>query len=144
MNFRERIAAANTILFTQWYARTRQAMITWTLVVIRVRILSYGLHASQLPRDSTMAAKSQRQEERENAVSSLNAAIEAVNHAENISNIPPVKAAFGSASILLSMIRVSFLLVYDSRRWLMYTELDDQQSGLRQTGADLRRRLRSP
>ena len=58
---------------------------------------------------------SQLQEEQENSVLSLNAAIEATNHAERVSSIPQVKAAFGSASTLLIAIRVSFLLVYLSR-----------------------------
>ena len=40
---------------------------------------------------STMATKSQRQKERGSAVSSLNAAIEAMNHVESVSNIPPAK-----------------------------------------------------
>jgi len=61
-----------------------------------------------------MATKSQRREERENAVSSLNTAIEAMNRAEAVSNIPQVKAAFASASILLTTTRVSFLLVHVS------------------------------
>jgi len=58
-----------------------------------------------------MATKSQRREERESAVSSLDAAIEATNRAETVSNILPVKAAFDSASTLLTMIRASSLLV---------------------------------
>ena len=61
-----------------------------------------------------MTTKSQRQEEQESVASSLNAAIEATNHAETVSNIPPVKVAFASASILLTTIRVSLLLVHVS------------------------------
>ena len=56
-----------------------------------------------------MATKSQRQKERGSAVSSLNAAIEAMNHVESVSNIPPAKTAFGSASILLTVIGMGFL-----------------------------------
>ena len=62
-----------------------------------------------------MATNSQQQDEQENAVSSLNAVIEATNHAETVSDIPPVKVAFASASTLLTMIRVSLLLVHVSR-----------------------------
>ena len=38
-----------------------------------------------------MATKSQRQKGRGSAVSSLNAAIEAMNHVESVSNVPPAK-----------------------------------------------------
>ena len=62
-----------------------------------------------------MTTKSQRQEERKNAVFSLNAAIKATNHAETVSNVPPAKVAFASASTLLTTIRVSLLLVHFSR-----------------------------
>jgi len=62
-----------------------------------------------------MATNSQQQEEQESAASSLNAVIEATNHAETVSNIPPVKVAFASASALLTIVRVSLLLVHVSR-----------------------------
>ena len=68
--------------------------------------------SSQLPRVSTMATKSQRPKGRESSLSSLNAAIGEIDHAEKISNIPPAKAAFYSARNLLTMIRVGFLPVY--------------------------------
>jgi hypothetical protein len=64
---------------------------------------------SQLPRVSTMEAKSQQLNEREGAISALNAAIEALNLAK-ISSIPPTKAVFGSVVVLLTLIRVCFLL----------------------------------
>ena len=53
-----------------------------------------------------MDIRSQRQEGRDNALSSLNMAIEALNLAKEISNATPVNAVFGSVSILLTMIRV--------------------------------------
>jgi len=41
-------------------------------------------------------------------MSVLNAAIEALNLAKELSSITPAKAIFGSVSVTLSMIRVSF------------------------------------
>jgi len=49
----------------------------------------------------------------DNVLSSLNVAIEVLNLAEKISSITPAKAAFGSVSALLTMIRVRFPLVRD-------------------------------
>jgi len=60
-----------------------------------------------------MDPKSQRR--RDGALSSLNVAIEAVKLAKEISSITPAKAVFGSVSVVLTMIRVSFLLVYLAR-----------------------------
>jgi len=48
---------------------------------------------------------------REGTISALNAAIEALNLAKELSSITQAKAIFGSVSVTLSMIRVSFLLV---------------------------------
>ena len=52
----------------------------------------------------------QRQERRDNVLSSLNAAIETLNLAKEISSITPAKAVFGPVSVILTMIRVGFLL----------------------------------
>ena len=57
-----------------------------------------------------MDAKFQRPKERDNVISSLNVAVEAVNLAKEVSSITPAKAVFGSVSVLLTMIRVRFLL----------------------------------
>ena len=59
-----------------------------------------------------MKAESQRPEGREDAVSALNVAIEALNLAKEVSSITPAKAVFGSVSVLLAMIKVSFLLIF--------------------------------
>jgi hypothetical protein len=64
---------------------------------------------SQLPRVSTMDAKSEGR--RDVTLSSLNAAIEAMNLAKEIASITPAKAVFGSVSVVLAMIRVCFLPV---------------------------------
>ena len=58
-----------------------------------------------------MQSKSQRPNEREGVISGLNAAIETLNLAKEISSITPAKAVFGSVSVILVIIRVSFLLV---------------------------------
>ena len=57
-----------------------------------------------------MDTKSRQRKRGDGVLSSLNAAIEALNLAKEISSIAPAKAAFGSVSVVLTMIRVSFLL----------------------------------
>jgi len=53
-----------------------------------------------------MDKESRRPNDREGAISALNAAIEAMNLAEGLSTISPVKDVVGSVSITLTMIRV--------------------------------------
>ena len=53
----------------------------------------------------------------------LNAAIEALNLAKEISSVTPAKAVFGSVSVLLVMIRVRFLGSCGS--WLMIHTCQD-------------------
>jgi len=65
---------------------------------------------SQIPRVSTMGAKSQRPKGRDSAISALNATIETLNLAKELSSITPAKAVFGSVSVVLAMIRVSLLV----------------------------------
>ena len=57
-----------------------------------------------------MDTNSQRQKHRDDALSTLNTAIEAVNLAKEVSSMTPAKVVFGSVSILLTMIRVCLLL----------------------------------
>jgi len=90
-----------------------------------------------------MAAKSQRPKRRDDDLSSLNGAIGDLNLVE-VSSIAPIKAVFGSASILLTEIRVGSPQSTVVDRWLMYAGLDDQRSGLRRTRTNLRWRLQSP
>ena len=61
---------------------------------------------------TTMKAGSQRSKGQEGAISALDAAIEALNLAKELSSITPARAVFGSVSVILVMIRVSFLLVF--------------------------------
>jgi len=73
-----------------------------------------------------MDAKSQRPKEREGVLSSLNVAIEGLNLAKEIAGIAPAKAAFGSVSILLTMVRVRFLpFCDDGFRVHMYPGFND-------------------
>jgi len=58
-----------------------------------------------------MATGSQRPNRHEVALSSLGAAAEALDLAEERSSIAPAKTVFGAASVILKFIRVSFLLV---------------------------------
>ena len=51
----------------------------------------------------------QRQKNKDSALSLLDVAIEAMNIAKELSNETPAKAIFGSASVLLTMIRARFL-----------------------------------
>ena len=60
-----------------------------------------------------MDANSQRQKRQDNVRSLLNAAIEAMNLAKEISSATPAKAVFGSVGVLLTMIMVRFLLSSD-------------------------------
>lgn len=56
-----------------------------------------------------MRAKSQPPEEQDGVASTLNAAIEVLNLAKDVSSATPAKAVFGVVSVILAMIRVSFL-----------------------------------
>ena len=64
---------------------------------------------SPLLQASTMDAKSRRPKGRDNTVSALNVAIDALNLAKEIASIAPAKAVFGTVSIILTTIKVSFL-----------------------------------
>lgn len=57
-----------------------------------------------------MEAEFKQHKGREAAISTLNGAVEVMNLAEKTSTITPAKTIFGSASILLTLIVVCFLL----------------------------------
>ena len=65
-----------------------------------------------------MDANSKRQKRKENALSLLDVAIEALNLAKDVCGIPPAQAVFGSVSILLTMIRVRSPLFSDDLFWI--------------------------
>ena len=97
-------------------------MTEWPLIRIRARVLPHSLHATPFSRSfldllSTMDPKPQQQKRHENTLSLLNAAIDAMNLAKEVSSGTPAKAALGTVSVILTMIRVRFLLpqvVYSS------------------------------
>jgi len=60
-----------------------------------------------------MEKKSQRPKDREGVISLLNATIEVLNLAKEISSVTPANAAFASVSVLLTMIKVRSLLFHD-------------------------------
>ena len=62
-----------------------------------------------------MSTKSKRQKGREGALSSLNVAIDALILTNKASTIAPVKAAFDSANVLLTTIRVGSLPLHVGR-----------------------------
>jgi len=63
---------------------------------------------SQLPRVPTMEVR----KEREGTISALNVVVESFNLAKEVSSIAPTKAVFGSVSVVLTMIRVGFILLF--------------------------------
>ena len=69
----------------------------------------------------------------------LNAAIQNTNLAENVSSIAPTKAVFGSVGVLLTLIRVCFLLsCNDLLQVHTQLGLDGQKTGSRRTRVALR------
>jgi len=72
-----------------------------------------------------MDAGTQQPRGREGAISALNAAIEALNLMKEVASVTPAKAAFGSVSVLLTMIKVCpVLLCNDGLQAHKYTGLD--------------------
>lgn len=59
-----------------------------------------------------MPSNSQRQKRLDKTLSKLNVAIGLVNLAKDVSGVAPAQAAFGSVSVLLTVIRVCDLLAY--------------------------------
>ena len=56
-----------------------------------------------------MEAKFQQPAEREGVISTLNGFIEVLNLAKEVASNTPAKAAFGSVTVILGMVRVSHL-----------------------------------
>jgi len=79
-----------------------------------------------------MVADSQRPKGRDRVLSALNVAIDVLNLAKEVSSITPAKAVFGSVSILLTVIRVRFVLFcYEMFQVHTRSGLDGQRGGLR-------------
>jgi hypothetical protein len=82
---------------------------------------------------------------RDGILSSLNVAIDAMNLAKDIIDIAPAKAAFGSVSALLAMIRVRPFPFFDDRLQVHTRPgLDGERAGLCRARVELRRYLQSP
>jgi len=56
-----------------------------------------------------MASNAPQPKRRDNVLSTLNVAIEALNLAKELSSFTPAKAVFGSVSIIVTTIKVGFL-----------------------------------
>ena len=91
-----------------------------------------------------MDTKSKRPKERDGILSSLNVAIEAVNLAKEVSSVTPAKAAFGSVSILLTMIKVRFLPYDEISHVHKWSGLGGQRTRIRRARAILCQHLQSP
>ena len=59
-----------------------------------------------------MEAKMQRPKEKDGVISMLNGFVEVFNLAKEIATNTPAKAVFGSAIVILAVIRVSHLLAF--------------------------------
>ena len=97
------------------------------------------LPPSRLPRTSTMASTSQQPEGRDGVISTLDVFIQTLTLAKDTCGVLPAQVTFGSAVVLLTMIRVRLLLLrgdkaFNSRR----LGLDGQRSRLRRSWAGLR------
>ena len=71
------------------------------------------LDDDQLSEDSQPQPVTQEPERRDGALPSLDAAIEAMNLAKEVANMVSAEEVFGSVAMLLTMIRVGFLLLDD-------------------------------
>ena len=86
-----------------------------------------------------MDKESKRQKRRDDVLSLLDAAIQAVDLAKEVSSPTPAKAVFGSVSVLLTMIRVRLLrFCDDGPRVHVCAGFHEQQNRLRRTWACLR------
>jgi len=86
------------------------------------------------------ADQPQRLKEREGDALVLDAAIEALNLAKELSSITPAKVVFGFVSAILAMIKVILLLFFLVNRMQseMHLGCDGQPGRLRRTWASLR------
>jgi len=90
----------------------RRAMTKWPPISIRVRTPPTTPTPHRfLTNTFDVAAKSQWPKRRGDAFSSLNMLIDALNRAKETTGVIPAKAAFTSAGVLLTMIRVRLPMV---------------------------------
>jgi hypothetical protein len=102
--------ASSCSLFLEWFF-LRNALPRLTLVSIRSPSQPAGNNVFPCYVDfEPMDSNSHRPGRQDNTLSTLNVAIETLNLANEVSIITPAKAVFGSASIILTMIRVGLFL----------------------------------
>ena len=83
-------------------------------------------------------ASSRQPKGRDSVLTTLDVVIQALNIARDACGVPPAQVALGSASVLLTMIRVHFPPLYEGRSLnYLYSGYDVQQSGLRRAWAGL-------
>ena len=85
-----------------------------------------------------METKPQRPKEHKGIALALNAVIEVLDLAKELSSITPAKAVFGSVSVILRMIRVSLLVFVDRMQSEVRLGRDGEPDGLLRTWAGLR------
>jgi len=93
-------------------------MTKWTLTLLETSQPPRHNLLSRPPRVSTMKAESQRSKGREGVIEALNAAIKVTDLAEKTSCIAPAKIAFGSASILFTLIKVCLPFFCQDLLWV--------------------------
>ena len=141
-----------TLLILGWYVYTRRVVTKLPLVIVTARAFPLCAQPacrtvfSQLLRVSTMTTDPKQSKGRDGALSVLGIAIEGLNLAKEISSITPAKAVFGSASVILAMIKVRcFLLFYGNKLQLhVCPGLYGQRAGLHRSRVVLRRSVRCP
>ena len=86
-----------------------------------------------------MASTPRHQTGRDRVLPALDVFIQVVNIAKDTCGVPPAQVAFGSASVLLTMIRARFLLLCtDDILTLVSPGYDGQRSGFRRPRPDMR------
>jgi hypothetical protein len=122
-------------------------------VFARGNLVEWSARPSQLAFDTLFSrpspvptmTPSHQPKGRDGVLSTLDVAIQALNLAKDSCGIPPAQIAFGSASVLLTMIRVRFLLLYEDGLLIgVYIGHDCQRSGLCRLRAGLRRCMSNP
>jgi hypothetical protein len=84
-------------------------------------------------------ASSQQQTARDGVLPTLDVFVQALNFAKDSCGIPPAQIALGSASVLLTMIRVCFLFFREEILLIrVYLGHDSQRPGLCRPWAGLR------
>jgi hypothetical protein len=111
-----------------------------SLVELSARPSQLARHTFSHPPQVPTMTPSQQQKGRDGVLSTLDAAIQALNLAKDSCGIPPAQIAFGSASVLLTMIRVRFFLLYEDGLLIhVYLGHNGQRSGLYRLRQGLRR-----